>query len=121
MDFNVFGRTDYIDFGTECWLNEASLWDINRDYMMKWITSLFFILVSTTLQGAELSDECLQSMQSIYKFYYHEIQPKEGEASPEKFGEKETNQMRAIVSELKTHCPAPLIAKINQFLQEDNG
>ncbi len=75
-------------------------------------------MVATSLQADELSDECVQSMQNVYKFYYHEIIPKDSVS--EKLSSDESLKMAAVVNKLKTDCPAELVAKMNQHLQEDN-
>ena len=89
--------------------------------MTKRLLALCFVFPATILQADELSDECQHSMQAVYKFYYQEIKPKvEKDQLPKTLGPIETAQMQTIVNELKSKCPAPVIAKINQFLQEDD-
>ncbi len=89
---------------------------------MKWLVSIFLFLFVNTLHATELSDECLRSMQQVYKFYYHEILPKgETTKAADQLGEKEATQMVTVVNDLKSHCPGPLIATMNQYLQADNA
>ncbi|MBS0290609.1 MAG: hypothetical protein JSS07_11325 [Proteobacteria bacterium] len=85
---------------------------------LKRILALLIITMSANLHADEVSDECLQSMQHVYKFYYHEIFPKSDEA-PEQLGTEKTSEMQTIIGKLKTTCSPELIAKMNQYLQAD--
>ena len=59
-------------------------------------------------------------MQNVYKFYFHEIQPKDSVAS-DKLNATEEAQMQLVISDLKSHCSASLIAKMNQYLHEETN
>jgi len=83
--------------------------------------SLLIIFSSFNLQAEELSDECLHSMQSVYKFYYQEIKPKNSkDQAPKTLGPIETAHMQMVINELKSKCTAPVVAKMNKLLQEDD-
>ncbi len=87
--------------------------------MKQWSLALALVLVSPFSLATELSDDCLKSMQSVYKFYYHEIQPKNGAKQTEKLGTLEAVQMQEVIGNLKTNCSTEAIAKMNQFLQSE--
>lgn len=84
---------------------------------MKWMLPLLFVF-SSAVCAEDLTDDCLHSMQKVYKFYYHEIQPK-GDKPSEKLDEAEAANMQAIISELKKECSPEVIVKMNAFLQQD--
>lgn len=89
---------------------------------MKQRGALLVLLVMTTnVQADDVSDECLLSMQNLYKFYYHEIVPKNSPSTPERLGEKETQEMEAVVGKLKNNCPPEIIAKMNQYLKSEDA
>lgn len=86
---------------------------------MKKVALLFISLLLTQNAFAdEVSDECLQSMQSVYKFYYHEILPKDNLKSP-KLSASEAEDMENVITELKENCPQEVVAKMNHFLQAE--
>jgi hypothetical protein len=89
--------------------------------MKKWLVSIALILVATQIQAQDVSDDCLQSMQRVYKFYYHEIIPKGNENNPEKLDPESLTQMEMVVGKLKSDCPAEIIAKMNQYLQAESA
>lgn len=83
--------------------------------------SILFVValgLSQSLFADEVSDECLQSMQSVYKFYYHEILPKD-EHKVAKLSAPEAQNMENVISELKANCPQEVVAKMNHFLQAE--
>lgn len=88
---------------------------------------LLLILCSilATSAGAEsstLTDECVQSVRDLYRFYYYEIHPnpkKEACKNSENLGKSEALEMQIIIGELKNNCPAELVAKINQSLAKE--
>ncbi len=88
--------------------------------MNRWTAALFLIITSTTLQADDISDECLQSMQGVYKFYYHEILPKGNSATNQKLGPQEAEEMEMVIGRLKTSCSAETVAKMNQLLQAES-
>lgn len=70
-----------------------------------------------------MSDECLRSMQDLYKFYYYEIQPnpKNPSSQPDqKLGSAETLQMQVVIGQLKKNCSQNMIARINESLKTDS-
>lgn len=83
--------------------------------------SLGLMLIALPLRAEEVSDDCLLSMQKTYKFYYQNIQTKKAaDTDPDKkLEESDLNEMHSLISQLKTHCPLPLIARLNQNLQEN--
>jgi hypothetical protein len=87
--------------------------------MMKWMLPLL-CLFSAAACAEDLTDECLHSMQKVYKFYYYEIQPK-GDKPSEKMSDEDSARMQTVVSELKKECSPEVIVKMNGFLQQDNS
>lgn len=73
--------------------------------------------------STDISDECLVSMRNLYKFYYYQIQPNPNNESckntSETLNPSESAHMQVVISELKNHCPAELIAKVNFSLTND--
>lgn len=96
--------------------------------MLKKLVSLLFIFApiaswATESDDEKMSAECLKSMQDLYKFYYYEIQPnpKNPNAADQKLGSAETLQMQVVIAQLKKHCPASMIAQINENLKTEGG
>lgn len=89
--------------------------------MKRWKSALFLALCVTNLQANDISDECLQSMQGVYKFYYHEILPKGNGSSNQKLGAKEADEMEMVIGKLKTSCSPEVIAKMNHLLQSEGS
>lgn len=90
-------------------------------HVKKRILFLCIIFSSQSLLANELSGECIRAMQSVYKFYYQEIQPKNADDTAGKLADPEEAHMQLVINELKTHCSPELIAQMNQSLREDNS
>lgn len=97
--------------------------------MLKKLMFLLCILAPTVTWAAGddedgMSDECLRSMQDLYKFYYHEIQPNPRHLTAQneqKLGSAETLQMQVVIGQLKKNCPPSTIARINENLKAESG
>jgi len=93
--------------------------------MLKRFSLIMILIVSPSLMAEDLSDQCVQSVQNLYKFYFHEIQPKEKydhcQKVPETLDSHAALEMKIVVSELKTHCPGTLVVKMNQLLMTPNA
>ncbi len=87
--------------------------------MKQWSLVLALILISPLSHADDLSDDCLKSMQHVYKFYYHEILPKDKNSKPEKLGQLEAAQMQEVIGNLKTNCSEDVITKMNLLLQSE--
>ncbi len=87
---------------------------------MKRALLLIMILISSHVHAAELSDECVQSMQKVYKFFYQEVTPKASCQKTQGFNDEEAAVMQAVISELKTNCPATVVAKMSQILASES-
>lgn len=88
--------------------------------MKQWAAAFFLIVCATSLRADDISDECLQSMQGVYKFYYHEILTKGNVAANQKLGPQEAEQMQLVIGNLKANCSAETVAKMNQLLQAES-
>ncbi len=86
--------------------------------MKQWSLALALAAFACPLFAADVSDECIKSMQNVYKFYYHEISPKENKRT-EKLNQVEALEMQTIVNSLKSNCSTELVAKINQHLAQE--
>lgn len=88
-----------------------------------WVCMLLILLPNLSFAADdEFSDECLRSMQNLYKFYYYEIQPnpRNKECNPEeRLSSTETLKMQNVIGELKKHCPEATIARINENIKSE--
>lgn len=87
--------------------------------MKQWNLALVLMMVAPITLANDLSDECMKSMQSVYKFYYHEILPKDNSNKADKLGTLEAVQMQEVIGNLKTHCSTETVAQMNKLLQAD--
>ncbi|MBS0286966.1 MAG: hypothetical protein JSR17_06705 [Proteobacteria bacterium] len=88
--------------------------------MREWSLALTLLIVTPFALANELSDECMKSMQNVYKFYYHEILPKENSNKPDKLGTLEAVQMQEVIGNLKTNCSTETVAQMNKLLQSED-
>lgn len=97
--------------------------------MLKKLACLLFVLAPTLCWAAGddedgMSDECLRSLQDLYKFYYHEIQPNPkhlNAQNEQKLGSTETLQMQVVIGQLKKNCSPNTVARINENLKTESG
>lgn len=87
--------------------------------MKQWSLALALVFITPLSFADDLSDDCIKSMQNVYKFYYHEILPKDKDSKPEKLGQLEAAQMQEVIGSLKTNCSPELITKMNLLLQSE--
>lgn len=86
-----------------------------------------FLLCSTAFavnqqaQQTEISDQCVLSVRNVYRFYYHQVHPNPNPAchTNQKMDANNAKEMENVINELKNHCPASVIAQVNQSLQMD--
>lgn len=77
-------------------------------------------------QSSDISNECVEAIRDLYRFYYHEISPNPKNeacknATPKTLDQKAILEMQVIISELKSNCSKDLIAQINNTFPSETS